>query len=309
MKHLRKKDDHYEIVAGERRFRASKLAGLEKVPVIITDMDDEASAVVAMLENLQREDLDYLEEAIGYSNLIKEYGFTQQQLAEKLGKSQSTIANKIRLLKLPEHIRNEAMEKGLSERHTRALLKLLKLDDDVAMLENLQREDLDYLEEAIGYSNLIKEYGFTQQQLAEKLGKSQSTIANKIRLLKLPEHIRNEAMEKGLSERHTRALLKLLKLDDEEIIIKAIDKISKNQMTVKKAEALIKDILANPKDEPKMEEEPPKRNMKAMINMRIYLNTIKQAYDMIKNTGVDAQYKEVEKDDYVDVIVRIPKRK
>lgn len=116
-------------------------------------------------------------------------------------------------------------------------------------------------------------------------------------------------MEKGLSERHTRALLKLLKLDDEEIIIKAIDKISKNQMTVKKAEALIKDILANPKDEPKMEEEPPKRNMKAMINMRIYLNTIKQAYDMIKNTGVDAQYKEVEKDDYVDVIVRIPKRK
>ena len=221
---VRKKDDHYEIVAGERRFRASKLAGLEKVPVIITDMDDEASAVVAMLENLQR-------------------------------------------------------------------------------------EDLDYLEEAIGYSNLIKEYGFTQQQLAEKLGKSQSTIANKIRLLKLPEHIRNEAMEKGLSERHTRALLKLLKLDDEEIIIKAIDKISKNQMTVKKAEAMIKDILANPKEEPKTEEETPKRNMKAMINMRIYLNTIKQAYDMIKNTGVDAQYKEVEKDDYVDVIVRIPKRK
>ena len=194
---VRKKDDHYEIVAGERRFRASKLAGLEKVPVIITDMDDEASAVVAMLENLQREDLDYLEEAIGYSNLIKEYGFTQQQLAEKLGKSQSTIANKIRLLKL----------------------------------------------------------------------------------------------------------------DDEEIIIKAIDKISKNQMTVKKAEAMIKDILDNPKEEPKSEEEPPKRNMKAMINMRIYLNTIKQAYDMIKNTGVDAQYKEVEKDDYVDVIVRIPKRK
>lgn len=112
------------------------------------------------------------------------------------------------------------------------------MDDEasavVAMLENLQREDLDYLEEAIGYSNLIKEYGFTQQQLAEKLGKSQSTIANKIRLLKLPEHIRNEAMEKGLSERHTRALLKLLKLDDEVIIRKAIDKISKNQMTVKK---------------------------------------------------------------------------
>lgn len=220
---VREKDGHYEIIAGERRYRASKLAGLERVPVIITDMGDESSAVIAMLENLQR-------------------------------------------------------------------------------------EDLDYLEEAIGYSNLIKEHGFTQQQLAEKLGKSQSTIANKIRLLKLPEHIRNEAMEKGLSERHTRALLKLQKLEDENIIRKVIEKISKNQLTVKKTEAMIKDILANPKDEPK-EDEPPKRNMKAMINMRIYLNTIKQAYDMIKNTGIDAQYKEVEKDDYVEVVVRIPKRK
>lgn len=220
---VREKDGHYEIIAGERRYRASKLAGLERVPVIITDMGDESSAVIAMLENLQR-------------------------------------------------------------------------------------EDLDYLEEAIGYSNLIKEHGFTQQQLAEKLGKSQSTIANKIRLLKLPEHIRNEAMEKGLSERHTRALLKLQKLEDEDIIRKVIEKISKNQLTVKKTEAMIKDILANPKDEPK-EDEPPKRNMKAMINMRIYLNTIKQAYDMIKNTGIDAQYKEVEKDDYVEVVVRIPKRK
>lgn len=220
---VREKDGHYEIIAGERRYRASKLAGLERVPVIITDMGDESSAVIAMLENLQR-------------------------------------------------------------------------------------EDLDYLEEAIGYSNLIKEHGFTQQQLAEKLGKSQSTIANKIRLLKLPEHIRNEAMEKGLSERHTRALLKLQKLEDEDIIRKVIEKISKNQLTVKKTEAMIKDILANPKDEPK-KDEPPKRNMKAMINMRIYLNTIKQAYDMIKNTGIDAQYKEVEKDDYVEVVVRIPKRK
>lgn len=220
---VREKDGHYEIIAGERRYRASKLAGLERVPVIITDMGDESSAVIAMLENLQR-------------------------------------------------------------------------------------EDLDYLEEAIGYSNLIKEHGFTQQQLAEKLGKSQSTIANKIRLLKLPEHIRNEAMEKGLSERHTRALLKLQKLEDEDIIRKVIEKISKNQLTVKKTEAMIKDILANPKDEPK-EDELPKRNMKAMINMRIYLNTIKQAYDMIKNTGIDAQYKEVEKDDYVEVVVRIPKRK
>lgn len=218
---VRKKEDHYEIIAGERRYRASKLAGLKTVPAIIYDMEDEASAIIAMLENLQREDLDFMEEAIGYSNLIKEHGFTQRELAKKVGKSQSTIANKIRLLKLPENIRKEAIENGLSERHTRALLKL----------------------------------------------------------------------------------------KDEKIMEEVISKISKNELTVKRTESLIKDILESTSDEKIDKESPKKRNVKAMINMKIYINTIKQAYDMIVNTGIDAKYKEVEKDDFVEVVVRIPKRK
>lgn len=182
------------------------------------------------------------------------------------------------------------------------------INESIEIIANLNKSELNYLEEAIGYNRLIKEYGFTQQQLAQKFGKSQSTIANKIRLLKLPEDIRIKAIENGLSERHTRALLKLLKLKNNSTIENLIDKISKEQLTVKKTEILIKEIQENPKSEPEKKSSP-KKNVKAMINMRIYLNTIKQAYDMVKNTGIDAEYEEIEKDDCIEVIVKIPKRK
>lgn len=90
----------YELVAGERRLRASKLAGLETVPVIVTDFDESDSALVALLENLQREDLSYMEEAQGYAHLINQHRLTQEEVAAKVGKNQSTIANKLRILKL-----------------------------------------------------------------------------------------------------------------------------------------------------------------------------------------------------------------
>ena len=90
---VRQKENGYELVAGERRLRAAKLAELKTIPAIINNMSDQYSAVLALLENLQREDLNFIEESLGYENLIKEHNFTQQQLAEKLGKNQSTIAN------------------------------------------------------------------------------------------------------------------------------------------------------------------------------------------------------------------------
>ena len=107
---VRQKDDKYELIAGERRFRAAKLANLQAVPAIINNMSDESSAVLALLENLQREDLNFIEESLGYENLIKEHNFTQQQLAEKLGKNQSTIANKLRILKLPDTVKQYLMK-------------------------------------------------------------------------------------------------------------------------------------------------------------------------------------------------------
>jgi ParB family chromosome partitioning protein len=117
-------EDKYELVAGERRLRAAKIAGLAKVPVIIIDISDRESAAIALLENLQRDNLNFLEEAEAYYNLIKDHSYTQEKLAETIGKKQSTIANKIRLLRLGPEIRKIVLENNLTERHSRALLKL-----------------------------------------------------------------------------------------------------------------------------------------------------------------------------------------
>ena len=114
----------FELVAGERRLRASVMAGLRKVPCIIVKCSEKESAVYALLENLQRADLGVFEEARGISRLIRRYGLTQEQAARKLGKTQSTIANKLRLLRLSPDEQEWIENAGLSERHARALLKL-----------------------------------------------------------------------------------------------------------------------------------------------------------------------------------------
>lgn len=117
-------ENKYELVAGERRLRAARLIGMAEVPVIVVDITDSDSAAIALLENLQREDLNFLEESEAYYNLIKEHNYTQEQLADIIGKKQSTIANKIRLLKLDVEVRSMLLQHGLTERHARALLKL-----------------------------------------------------------------------------------------------------------------------------------------------------------------------------------------
>lgn len=117
-------EDRYELVAGERRLRAAKKLGLTEVPTIIIDITEKDSAAIALLENLQREDLNFIEEAEAFYNLIQDHSYTQDQLAEIMGKKQSTIANKLRLLKLDKSIRQILLENKLTERHARALLKL-----------------------------------------------------------------------------------------------------------------------------------------------------------------------------------------
>lgn len=117
-------EGRYELIAGERRVRASRLAGLTEIPAIVTDYNDEEASVMSVIENVQRCDLTFFEEAEAMRRLIATRGFTQEQLAERLGKSQSTIANKLRLLKLSENIRNLISVYGLNERQARAVLKL-----------------------------------------------------------------------------------------------------------------------------------------------------------------------------------------
>ncbi len=117
-------EDHYELIAGERRLRAARLVGITKVPAIVLDMDEKSSAVFSLLENLQREDLDYFEEAEAIERLINDFCMSQEEVSRKLGKAQSTISNKLRLLRLPEDMRHQIARAKLTERHARALLTL-----------------------------------------------------------------------------------------------------------------------------------------------------------------------------------------
>lgn len=211
-------NNHYELVAGERRLRAAMMAGLTQIPAIIINVNDNDSAVIALIENLQREDLSYMEEAEGYNNLINEHGFTQEDLANKIGKSQSTIANKIRLLKLPPMVKKILQDNSLTERHARALLKLHDEQMQLKVLKNV--------------------------------------------------------CEKGLNVKKT-----------EELVERAIEKYTaqeKEKVSEKKFTRAIKDI-------------------------RIFINTIKQAIDIMKKSGVNVKAAQIDRGEYLEFIIRVPK--
>ena len=120
----RKTGGGFELVAGERRLRAARMAGLREVPCLVSSVSEEDSSILALIENIQRRDLNYMEEAVAMQKLIEAYGFSQEKVAEKLGKSQSAVANKLRLLKLSADCADLLLSKGLTERHARALLRI-----------------------------------------------------------------------------------------------------------------------------------------------------------------------------------------
>ena len=130
---VRQEKDGYEIVAGERRYRAMKIAGMIEIPVIVIDADEVQMAEMALVENIQRENLSAIEEANAYVQIMKTTGISQSQLALKLGKSQSSIANKIRLLQLDEEVQQAVTARRITERHARALLALPKQKQEQAM--------------------------------------------------------------------------------------------------------------------------------------------------------------------------------
>ena len=132
---VRKKENEYQLVAGERRLRAAKLAGLKQVPCLIAQVEERDAGLLALIENLQRRDLNCFEEAEAIAALLRRYGLSQEQAARKLGKSQSAVANKLRLLRLPEDVRTAILENNLTERHGRVLLRL----DDAESQRNALR--------------------------------------------------------------------------------------------------------------------------------------------------------------------------
>ena len=121
---VRRAGEGYELVAGERRLRAARIAGLREVPCLVAQVGEEDSALLALMENLQRRDLDCWEEAQAIARLISRYGLSQEEAARRLGRAQPTVANKLRLLRLPEDVRALLRDNGLTERHARALLRL-----------------------------------------------------------------------------------------------------------------------------------------------------------------------------------------
>ena len=131
---VRRVGNIYELIAGERRLRAAKLAGLEEVPCLLMSMDENQSGLAALVENLQRRDLDFIEEAQGLARLMQLGGLSQEQAAQKVGKSQSAVANKLRLLRHSPQVLDALRSAGLTERHARALLKLNKDEDKLAAI-------------------------------------------------------------------------------------------------------------------------------------------------------------------------------
>jgi ParB/RepB/Spo0J family partition protein len=164
---VRQRGSTYHLIAGERRLRAAKLANLTEVPVIVRDIDDRETAILAMVENLQRKDLDFVEEARGYKRLLEEYDLTQEGLAKMVGKSQSSIANKMRLLQLPPEVLERIRTANLSERHARALLAIKEQGNLRKVLSDIIAGKLNVIET----EDLIKEI-HAQPTIVKPTGKT-----------------------------------------------------------------------------------------------------------------------------------------
>ncbi len=193
---IKKSIKGYEIIAGERRVKASKLAGLSEIPAIIRDFTDAEMMEIALLENLQREDLNSIEEATAYKNLLKNLNLTQEQLAERLGKSRSHITNMIGLLNLPEKAKQFISEKKISMGHARVLSKLDDQKQIEELIEKIVTEGLSVrqLEEITSSNSMYErknkinrknnekfnEYAYLEEEIAEKLGTRVKISRNKI---------------------------------------------------------------------------------------------------------------------------------
>ena len=159
---VRRSGNGYELIAGERRLRAAELAGITDIPCIIMSMDDRESGMAAMVENLQRQDLHYMEEAAAIARLLRRYGLSQQQAAEKLGRSQSAVANKLRLLRLEEPVAEALHHYGLTERHARALLRLEDPEQRLAAVEHIGKNQLNVADAEAYIDHLVAQNQTTQ---------------------------------------------------------------------------------------------------------------------------------------------------
>ena len=167
---LRRVGGLYELIAGERRLRATQMAGLKAIPAIVVSADDEESAVLALIENIQRENLSYMEEALGYLKLAQEYHMTQEEIAKLMGKTQSAVANKLRILRLCGETKRILAEYGLTERHARALLRLANEEQQVQTAKLIAVKGMNVRESEEYIENLLAKRQDIVSSLASPLG-------------------------------------------------------------------------------------------------------------------------------------------
>ena len=174
----------------------------------------------------------------------------------------------------------------------------------IALIENLQREELTAIEEAVAYQKLLKLHELTQEALAQRLGKGQSTVANKLRLLKLPEEVQEAILKKELSERHARALMQI---KDKETQIQLMNMTIENHWNVKQLEQKVEEIINPPMKEDKKAIKPKRKAVSK--DVRIALNTIKQSLSMVTKSGINIKTEEEDMEEFYQITVRIPKKK
>lgn len=213
--------------------------------------------------------------------------FDEEQYEIIAGERRYRAMKKLNWTEVPAIVRN------LSDKETAS----------IALIENLQREELTAIEEAMAYQQLIELHQLTQEALAQRLGKGQSTIANKIRLLKLPQKVQEAILKREISERHARALITI---KDEETQSKLVDLIIEYDLNVRQLEEHIQQLLAPKEDEVKKER--PKRKAISK-DIRIALNTIRQSLSMVTKSGINVKTEEEDTEDFYLITVKIPKKK
>ncbi len=230
------------------------------------------------------------DEIIELANSIKSYGVIQPILLREHGEKYELIAGERRL----RACKSLGMDKVPAVIRDISDLEMA----EIALVENLQRKDLNFMEEARAYQQLIEKFSLTQQDLAEKIGKGQSTIANKLRLLSLPTDVCKQIDVKYITERHARALLRL---DDKESQLSVLEKIEEKELTVKETEKIVDDLLNSKKKKSTV--------YTVYKDLRLFINTLKNSINEMKEAGLNVQVEKSEEDEFVEFIIRLPKQK
>ena len=266
--------------------------GIRRGGIIFLPAEDIIPSPVQPRKNFDEEGIKELADSIA------EYGILNPLTVRLRGGKYELVAGERRL--------RAARLAGVSD--VPCILLDVNMEDAslIALVENLQRRDLDFVEEANGLSQLIRLFGMSQEEAARRIGKSQSAVANKLRLLKLPRDVLETLRDKGLTERHGRALLRL---DDPLSQRRALKYIIEHELTVAMTDEYIEALLQAEQDEDEAEEKPGPTRKFIMKDVRVFMNTLMRSLDLMKQGGIDAGMKQTETEDELILTISIPKGK